>query len=119
MARILITHTANDRDLALRVEEWLVAADHFVVRLEGLRLTGEGLKDRAVQEINQAQYVVAILTRNSWASSWFAFELGLVRNLEEALQRRVLVGLAVDDAPVPTILGSRPTIRLVTVNFEA
>lgn len=119
MARVLITYTANDRDLAMRVEEWLVSADHFVVRLEGLRLTGEGLKDRAVQEINQAQYVLAILTRNSWASSSFAFELGLVRNLEEALQRPVLVGLAVDDAPVPTILGSRPTIRLVTVNFEA
>jgi hypothetical protein len=119
VARIVMTFTANDREVAARLEAWLTGVErHEVIALEGLRLSGEGLKDRAVLEITRADYVLAILSKNSWASPGFAFELGLVRSFEVTLQRSVLVGAVIDDAPVPSVLGSRPTIRLATLALE-
>ena len=120
MARIVMTYAVNDRPVVDRMVAWLTEqAGHTVVALQGLRLSGEGLKDRAVLEITQADYVLAVLSRNSWASPGFAFELGLVRTFEVTLQRNVLVGIVIDDAPVPTVLGSRPTVRLSTPELAA
>ena len=119
MARIVMTYVANDRAVAERIEGWLVEyGRHTVVSLQGLRLSGQGLKDLAIREINQADYVIALLSRNSWTVSGFAFELGLVRAFEVTLQRSVLIGVVVDDGPVPSVLGSRPTVRLSTQGLE-
>jgi len=68
---------ANDKLVVDRMVAWLTtSAGHTVVPLQGLRLSGEGLKDRAVLEITHADYVIAVLSRNSWASPGFAYELG-------------------------------------------
>lgn len=117
MARVVHTYAAPDEAIADRLRRWMITRGHDVVALRGLRISSEGLKDRAVAEINRSEYVIALLTDNSWATVGFAYELGPVSALEVALQRNVLVAVVVGEAPVPSVLGSRPTVRLPTGAF--
>jgi hypothetical protein len=97
MARVFLSHTGADRELADQVLEWLASDGHEVFLDSDLRAglaVGEQWQARLYERLRWADAVVCLITSAYLGSTWCSAEVGIaVSQGSPVLPLRVVAGL--------------------------
>jgi WD40 repeat protein len=83
MARVFVSHSSEDRELAWEVHHWLATDGHEVFLDQDLRegiAVGEEWRQRLYERLRWADAVVCVVTSAYLASTWCTAEVGIAQS---------------------------------------
>jgi hypothetical protein len=102
--RIFISYSSDDARVAMRLESALATLGLSVwIDRKELNI-GDSLMQAIQDAIDNVDYVVALLSKSSVASSWVQKELEIAMNREIAGRKTVVLPVILDDCIVPGFL---------------
>ncbi len=104
MARLFISYATANRSFVVRLADSLRALEHHVC-LDVHNITaGQGIPQRVAKEVETADYLLAVLSKESVVSSWMEHEW-YAKYWEEVTSRRTaVIPVLLEDCDVPFFL---------------
>ncbi len=104
MASVFLSHNSKDKPFVRKLADSLRSAGHVVWIDEAEINIGDSLVEKIREGLDKVDYVAAILSENSIASSWVQRELDISSNREIAEKRVILLPLMLQQVDLPGFL---------------
>lgn len=106
-AKIFISHSSADKSFVRGLAVDLAVIGHQPWLDEWKILAGESIVERVGEGIEDADFVVVVLSKNALASKWVENEWQAKYWTEVTEKRVVVIPLIIDDCTVPTLLRAK------------
>ncbi len=104
MARLFISYATANRSFVVRLADSLRALEHHVCLDVHTITAGQGIPQRVAKEVETADYLLAVLSKESVVSSWMEHEW-YAKYWEEVTSRRTtVIPVLLEDCVVPFFL---------------
>lgn len=104
MSSVFLSHNSNDKRFVRRLAGRLSDAGVVVWLDEAVLNIGDSLIDKISEGIQEMEFLAAVISRNSVASSWVQKELSLAMSKEISGRRVVVLPIVIDDCELPESL---------------
>jgi len=104
MARLFISYSNADAQLAKNVAEALQALGHYTTMDTTALVPGDDWRAKLDDELKRSDGLVALLTTNSVTSSYVSAEIGSARNRARETGRMLIVPVIADNMAVPPLV---------------
>src|SRR5262245_31295605 len=107
MASVFLIHSSSDKPFVRRLSHRLRNAD-ITTWLDEVELKiGDSLLLKLSEAIGSVDFVAAVLSKNSIASSWVEKELQIAMTRELHAKRVVVLPILIDDVVIPNYLSDK------------
>ncbi|WP_419913997.1 toll/interleukin-1 receptor domain-containing protein [Hoeflea sp.] len=107
MAGVFISHSSRDKPVVSKLAVDL-ALEGIPVWFDSWEMElGDSLYDRIFEGIDNSTYLILVLSDHSVASKWVQKELKGALNREDALERKIILPVRLDDCEIPSMIADR------------
>jgi TIR domain len=104
--KVFISHSATDREMALKIEQELLLSGIQTWTYETQIKAGEGIASKVESALESADYVLVLLSKAALQSGWVKREADTRLMDDLAAGRETIVPILLDNVPVPYLLKS-------------
>ena len=119
MSSVFISHSSQDKQFVRQLASDLTAAGIRVWIDEAEIRIGDSLVAKISEAIDQADYVIAILSRNSVQSQWMQREIQMALTQEIDEKTKVLLPAVIDNVEIPAFLQDKLYLDLSSADKYA
>ena len=119
MSRIFLSYSHQDQDVVLAVSRELKALGHDItVDVDSVQ-PGQDWRKILATGLRASEVYVVFLSRKSLESPYVLSEIGAARAYAEGSERMLIVPVAIDDAPLPSIIEDILVLRAIDLDPKA